>query len=88
MEKEKIKKLLIFGGVILAVIAILTAVFHNDNKYVLKSEYKLGEIGYIDDIIVLWGLIYMAVRLIPDDVMEDCRDKSRGMWDNGKPKKW
>lgn len=45
-------------------------------------------IGYIDDIIVLWGLIYMAVRLIPDDVMEECREKSRGMWDNGKPKKW
>ena len=50
MEKEKIKKLLIFGGVIIAVIAIFTAVFHNDNKYVLKSEYKLGEVGYIDDI--------------------------------------
>lgn len=31
-------------------------------------------IGYIDDIIVLWGLIYMAVRLIPDDVMEECRE--------------
>ena len=45
-------------------------------------------IGYIDDIIVLWGLIYMAVRLIPDDVMEECREKSRGMWGNGKPKKW
>lgn len=49
-KKEKIKKLLIFGGVIIAIIAILTAVFHNDNKYVLKSEYKLGEVGYIDDI--------------------------------------
>lgn len=49
-KKEKIKKLLIFGGVIIAIIAILTAVFHNDNKYVLKNEYKLGEVGYIDDI--------------------------------------
>lgn len=25
---------------------------------------------------------------IPAEVMEECRTKSEGLWDNGKPKKW
>lgn len=45
-------------------------------------------IGYLDDIIILTGLIYMAVRLIPDEVWAECREKSKEMWQNGKPTKW
>lgn len=30
-------------------------------------------LGYIDDILLLPGLIWLAVRLIPDEVLRECR---------------
>ena len=45
-------------------------------------------IGYIDDIILVPALIALALRLIPDEVMEECREKARDLWNNGKPRKW
>lgn len=29
-----------------------------------------------------------TIKLIPPEVMEECRAKSEGLWENGKPKKW
>jgi len=45
-------------------------------------------LGMLDDIIIVPGLIALAVRMIPKDVMEECRAEAAGMWANGKPKKW
>jgi len=45
-------------------------------------------IGYLDDLIILPLLITWTIKLIPSEVMEECRKQSEGMWDNGKPKKW
>lgn len=45
-------------------------------------------LGYLDDVFTLSGLVLLAVKLIPKNVMEECRKKSEGMWKNGKPKKW
>lgn len=45
-------------------------------------------LGYLDDIILLPALIAMTVKLIPRDIMEDCRRKAEGMWQDGKPKQW
>lgn len=44
--------------------------------------------GYIDDVILLPLLIALTIKLIPDDVMNECRIKAEGMWSDGKPKKW
>lgn len=45
-------------------------------------------LGYLDDLIILPALAAAAIYFIPKDVMEQCRQKSEGMWENGKPKKW
>ena len=45
-------------------------------------------IGFLDDAIILPGLIAIVVKLIPSDVFAECRKEAAGLWINGKPKKW
>lgn len=45
-------------------------------------------LGYLDDVILLPSLIALTIKLIPQDVWLECREKSEGMWTAGKPKKW
>lgn len=45
-------------------------------------------LGYLDDLLILPGLIVLIVRLIPPEVMAECRERSAGMWKNGGPKRW
>ena len=34
-------------------------------------------LGYLDDVILLPALIWLAVRLLPPDVLEECRSKAQ-----------
>ena len=45
-------------------------------------------LGFLDDLIILPALIALTVKWIPDDVFAECRAKSEGLWNNGKPEKW
>ena len=45
-------------------------------------------LGYLDDMILLPALMALTIKLIPKDVWMECREKSEGMWADGKPKKW
>jgi len=45
-------------------------------------------LGYLDDVIILPGLVALSVKLIPQDIFAQCRVESEGLWRNGKPKKW
>ena len=45
-------------------------------------------LGYLDDVLILPGLVALIVKGIPSEVMEECREKSVDLWQNGKPKKW
>lgn len=45
-------------------------------------------LGYLDDVIILPFFIVITIKLIPADLFEECREKSRNMWKDGKPKKW
>lgn len=45
-------------------------------------------LGYLDDVILLPVMITATIRLIPGEVMEQCRRESENMWKDGKPKKW
>ncbi len=42
-------------------------------------------IGYLDDALLLPALIWLAVRMLPRDVLDDCRDKAdRWIAENGR----
>ena len=45
-------------------------------------------LGYLDDVLILPGMVALTIRSIPAEVIESCRKESEGMWKNGKPKKW
>lgn len=45
-------------------------------------------LGYLDDLIILPGLVALTIRLIPPEVFAQCRAEAEGLWANGKPKKW
>jgi uncharacterized membrane protein YkvA (DUF1232 family) len=45
-------------------------------------------LGYLDDLIILPVLIYFAIKLIPKNVLEECKEEAKNLWENGKPKKW
>ena len=36
-------------------------------------------LGYLDDVILVPGLIVLALKIIPPEVVEDCRAKAREM---------
>ena len=45
-------------------------------------------LGYLDDVILLPALIALTMKLIPEDIWEECKQKSENLWQDGKPKKW
>ncbi|MEG0615099.1 MAG: YkvA family protein [Oscillospiraceae bacterium] len=45
-------------------------------------------LGYLDDLIILPLMVALTIRLIPAAVLTECREKSKNLWANGKPKKW
>ena len=45
-------------------------------------------LGYLDDVILLPALVSLTLKLIPSDIMEACRTQAKGMWTDGRPKKW
>lgn len=45
-------------------------------------------LGYLDDLIILPALIALTVHLIPDDVMDRCRQKSVEVMKTKRAKKW
>ena len=45
-------------------------------------------IGYLDDLILLPFLIFLSVKLIPKDIMNECKEQALDLWKDGKPQKW
>ncbi len=45
-------------------------------------------LGYLDDLIILPLLAALTIKLIPVEIMQECKAESEDMWNNGKPKKW
>ena len=45
-------------------------------------------LGYLDDVLVLPVLIVLTVKLIPRAVWKRCHEQARGLWADGRPKKW
>lgn len=45
-------------------------------------------LGYLDDLIIVPLGISIALKMIPEPVLKDYRDKAEAMRENGKPKNW
>ena len=45
-------------------------------------------LGLVDDLLLLPLLAALAIRRIPPQVLAQCRQEARGLWENGKPKRW
>lgn len=39
-------------------------------------------LGQLDDVLIVPGLIYLALRIVPDEVVAQCRSESRRMNNN------
>jgi len=42
-------------------------------------------LGYLDDLIILPLLIAWSIRLVPPEIMQECREQAASVWPNGKP---
>ena len=45
-------------------------------------------LGYLDDLIILPFLIFLSLKLIPKEIMDECKEQAKDLWKDGKPKKW
>lgn len=45
-------------------------------------------LGYLDDVILLPGLVALTLRCLPPEELARCRVEAEGMWADGKPEKW
>lgn len=45
-------------------------------------------LGYVDDLILIPIGISLAIRMIPNHVLLECREKADGMMAQGKPTNW
>lgn len=45
-------------------------------------------LGYLDDVLLLPGLIAITIKLIPRETFQRYRQQAAGLWAEGRPKKW
>ena len=45
-------------------------------------------IGMLDDLILVPMLVAITLKLMPEEVLKQCRIEAENLWNNGKPKKW
>lgn len=45
-------------------------------------------LGYLDDVLLLPIMVAATVKLIPQDILAQCRVEAERMWESGKPKRW
>ncbi len=45
-------------------------------------------LGYLDDLILVPLGIALVIKLIPTEVLQDCREKATSIMKDGKPKNW
>jgi uncharacterized membrane protein YkvA (DUF1232 family) len=45
-------------------------------------------LGWLDDLLLLPGLVALSVRLMDPRVFDECRREAEGIWKAERPKKW
>lgn len=44
-------------------------------------------LGFLDDLLILPGMAALTLRLLPAEVLAQCREQAEGLWADGKPKR-
>ena len=45
-------------------------------------------LGYLDDLVIVSAGIYLSLKMIPEDVLEECRERAKSELGSGRPKNW
>jgi uncharacterized membrane protein YkvA (DUF1232 family) len=72
---------------IIAKILIIVAVGYALSPIDLIPDF-IPIIGYLDDLIIIPFLIFLILKIIPKEIMDECKEQAKDLWKNGKPKKW
>jgi len=72
---------------ILAKITIVIAVGYALSPIDLIPDF-IPVLGYLDDLIIVPLFIFISIKLIPKEIMDECLEQARDLWKDGKPKKW
>ncbi len=96
--KERAKQLKIQVPAVFVVLKMKQTPWYAKVLAALTVAYALSPIdfvpdfipvlGYLDDLILLPALVALTIKCIPKVVWKESMEKSKGMWENGKPKKW
>jgi uncharacterized membrane protein YkvA (DUF1232 family) len=72
---------------IMAKITIIMAVGYALSPIDLIPDF-IPIIGYLDDLLIVPFLVFISLKLIPKEIMDECREQAKDIWKDGKPKKW
>jgi uncharacterized membrane protein YkvA (DUF1232 family) len=71
----------------IAKIIVIVAIIYALSPLDLIPDF-IPLLGYLDDLILLPLLIYLSIRIIPKNILEECREEAREIKIDGRHKKW
>jgi uncharacterized membrane protein YkvA (DUF1232 family) len=72
---------------IFAKIIIIAAIIYALSPIDLIPDF-IPVLGYLDDLIILPLLIYVSIKIIPQNILEECKEEAKEIIMDGKYKKW
>jgi uncharacterized membrane protein YkvA (DUF1232 family) len=72
---------------VIAKIIIVIAIVYGLSPIDLIPDF-IPVLGYLDDLILLPLLIYVSIKMIPRNILEECREDAKKISIDGKYKKW
>jgi uncharacterized membrane protein YkvA (DUF1232 family) len=72
---------------IIAKILIIVAIVYGLSPIDLIPDF-IPVLGCLDDLIILPLLIYLSIKIIPNNILEACKEEAKEIIINGKYKKW
>jgi uncharacterized membrane protein YkvA (DUF1232 family) len=72
---------------IIAKIVVIVAIIYALSPIDLIPDF-IPVLGYLDDLIILPILIYVSIKIIPKNILEECKEEADKMIIDGKYKRW
>jgi uncharacterized membrane protein YkvA (DUF1232 family) len=72
---------------IIAKIIIIVAIIYGLSPIDLIPDF-IPVLGYLDDLIIFPLLIYLSIKIIPKNILAECKEEAKEVMIDGKYKKW